>query len=181
MILCSGEPNRPLGINRTHKHPQMAALPENTGWKTASLCINLFTCICSKCNTFLNFFFNPWIFHCPCCCSVRSSVCRMSSRGKISVQDQSKERGVSGGLELNEDRESSPGEFAFPTQLLQESALVQLCHEHETYCHVYCLEKGRMNLLIFGSRAVLSFLVCRDFHGVESGYRKHHYLHSQPC
>ncbi|TSK62610.1 Protein phosphatase 1 regulatory subunit 12C [Bagarius yarrelli] len=38
----------------------------------------------------------------------RSSVCRMSSREKISVQDQSKERGVSGGLELNEDRESSP-------------------------------------------------------------------------
>lgn len=38
----------------------------------------------------------------------RSSVCRMSSREKMSVQDQSKERGVSGGLELNEDRESSP-------------------------------------------------------------------------
>lgn len=27
----------------------------------------------------------------------------------MSVQDQSKERGVSGGLELNEDKESSPG------------------------------------------------------------------------
>ncbi|KAF5905012.1 protein phosphatase 1 regulatory subunit 12C-like, partial [Clarias magur] len=38
----------------------------------------------------------------------RSSVCRMSSREKMSVQDQSKERGVSGGLELNEDKESSP-------------------------------------------------------------------------
>ncbi|MCJ8729865.1 hypothetical protein PDJAM_G00112090 [Pangasius djambal] len=38
----------------------------------------------------------------------RSSVCRMSSREKMSVQDQSKERGVSGGLELNEERESSP-------------------------------------------------------------------------
>lgn len=38
----------------------------------------------------------------------RSSVCRMSSREKMSVQDQSKERGISGGLELNEDRESSP-------------------------------------------------------------------------
>ncbi|XP_017337654.1 protein phosphatase 1 regulatory subunit 12C isoform X1 [Ictalurus punctatus] len=37
----------------------------------------------------------------------RSSVCRMSSREKMSVQDQSKERGVSGGL-LNEERESSP-------------------------------------------------------------------------
>ncbi|XP_076872018.1 protein phosphatase 1 regulatory subunit 12C isoform X2 [Brachyhypopomus gauderio] len=37
----------------------------------------------------------------------RSSVCRMSSREKMSVQDQSKERGVSGGLELSEERESS--------------------------------------------------------------------------
>ncbi|XP_046899961.1 protein phosphatase 1 regulatory subunit 12C [Hypomesus transpacificus] len=36
----------------------------------------------------------------------RSSVCRMSSRDKMNVQDQSKERGVSGGLELNEERES---------------------------------------------------------------------------
>ncbi|KAM3864686.1 protein phosphatase 1 regulatory subunit 12C [Diretmus argenteus] len=38
----------------------------------------------------------------------RSSVCRMSSRDKMNVQDQSKERGVSGGLELSEERESSP-------------------------------------------------------------------------
>ncbi|XP_066520456.1 protein phosphatase 1 regulatory subunit 12C-like [Hoplias malabaricus] len=38
----------------------------------------------------------------------RSSVCRMSSREKMSVQDQSKERGISGGLELSEERESSP-------------------------------------------------------------------------
>ena len=39
----------------------------------------------------------------------RSSVCRMSSKDKIIVADQSKERGVSGGLELSEERESSPG------------------------------------------------------------------------
>uniref|UniRef100_A0A8B9R5M8 Protein phosphatase 1 regulatory subunit 12C n=1 Tax=Astyanax mexicanus TaxID=7994 RepID=A0A8B9R5M8_ASTMX len=45
----------------------------------------------------------------------RSSVCRMSSREKMSVQDQSKERGVSGGLELNEDRESSPGKTHLPS------------------------------------------------------------------
>ncbi|XP_067315484.1 protein phosphatase 1 regulatory subunit 12C [Pseudorasbora parva] len=38
----------------------------------------------------------------------RSSVCRMSSRDKMCVQDQSKERGVSGGLGLNDERESSP-------------------------------------------------------------------------
>lgn len=38
----------------------------------------------------------------------RSSVCRMSSRDKISVQDQSKERGVSGEVELSDERESSP-------------------------------------------------------------------------
>ncbi|XP_048842860.1 protein phosphatase 1 regulatory subunit 12C [Brienomyrus brachyistius] len=39
----------------------------------------------------------------------RSSVCRMSSREKMNVQDQSKEKGVPGGLELREDeRESSP-------------------------------------------------------------------------
>lgn len=44
------------------------------------------------------------------CC--RSSVCRMSSRDKMNVQDQSKERGVSGGLELSEEKESSPGKPA---------------------------------------------------------------------
>ncbi|KAJ8002032.1 hypothetical protein DPEC_G00175590 [Dallia pectoralis] len=38
----------------------------------------------------------------------RSSVCRMSSKEKMNVQDQSKERGVSSGLELSEERESSP-------------------------------------------------------------------------
>ncbi|XP_061882708.1 protein phosphatase 1 regulatory subunit 12C [Entelurus aequoreus] len=38
----------------------------------------------------------------------RSSVCRMSSRDKMNLQDQSKERGISGGLELSEDKESSP-------------------------------------------------------------------------
>ncbi|KAM8843234.1 protein phosphatase 1 regulatory subunit 12C [Synchiropus picturatus] len=38
----------------------------------------------------------------------RSSVCRMSSREKMNVQDQSKERGVSGGLELSEEKENSP-------------------------------------------------------------------------
>lgn len=49
----------------------------------------------------------------------------------MSVQDQSKERGVSGGLELNEERESSPGkaQFTSPTQLLQASASNKLCHE----------------------------------------------------
>ena len=36
-------------------------------------------------------------------------MCRMSSRDKMNVQDQSKERGVSGGLELNEERESGSG------------------------------------------------------------------------
>ncbi|XP_042341316.1 protein phosphatase 1 regulatory subunit 12C isoform X2 [Plectropomus leopardus] len=38
----------------------------------------------------------------------RSSVCRMSSKDKMNVQDQSKERGVSGSLELSEEKESSP-------------------------------------------------------------------------
>ncbi|XP_076001640.1 protein phosphatase 1 regulatory subunit 12C isoform X2 [Genypterus blacodes] len=38
----------------------------------------------------------------------RTSVCRMSSKDKMNVQDQSKEKGVSGGLELSEDRDSSP-------------------------------------------------------------------------
>lgn len=36
----------------------------------------------------------------------------MSSKDKMNVQDQSKERGVSGGLELNEEKESSPGKPA---------------------------------------------------------------------
>lgn len=38
----------------------------------------------------------------------RSSVCRMSSKDKMNVQDQSKEKGVSGDLELNEEKDSSP-------------------------------------------------------------------------
>ncbi|MEQ2254934.1 hypothetical protein ILYODFUR_008750 [Ilyodon furcidens] len=37
----------------------------------------------------------------------RTSVCRMSSKDKINVQDLSKERGVSGGLDMNEEKESS--------------------------------------------------------------------------
>ncbi|XP_033827163.1 protein phosphatase 1 regulatory subunit 12C [Periophthalmus magnuspinnatus] len=37
----------------------------------------------------------------------RSSVCRMSSKDKMNIQDQSKERGVSGD-EFNEEKESSP-------------------------------------------------------------------------
>ena len=36
-------------------------------------------------------------------------MCRMSSKDKMNVQDQSKERGVSGSLELSEEKESSPG------------------------------------------------------------------------
>ncbi|XP_026158200.1 protein phosphatase 1 regulatory subunit 12C isoform X2 [Mastacembelus armatus] len=38
----------------------------------------------------------------------RSSVCRMSSKDKMNVQDQSKERGVTGELELSEEKDSSP-------------------------------------------------------------------------
>ncbi|XP_074483440.1 protein phosphatase 1 regulatory subunit 12C isoform X3 [Sebastes fasciatus] len=45
---------------------------------------------------------------CPHFMSSRSSVCRMSSKDKMNVQDQSKERGVSGGLELSEEKEISP-------------------------------------------------------------------------
>lgn len=33
----------------------------------------------------------------------------MSSKDKMNVQDQSKERGISGDLELSEEKESSPG------------------------------------------------------------------------
>lgn len=42
----------------------------------------------------------------------------MSSKDKMNVQDQSKERGVSGGLELNEEKESSPGKPLPPRLLL---------------------------------------------------------------
>ncbi|KAK9540326.1 hypothetical protein VZT92_002787 [Zoarces viviparus] len=42
----------------------------------------------------------------------RSSVCRMSSKDKMNVQDQSKERGVSGSLEMSEEKESSPESYA---------------------------------------------------------------------
>ncbi|XP_054897382.1 protein phosphatase 1 regulatory subunit 12C isoform X1 [Poeciliopsis prolifica] len=37
----------------------------------------------------------------------RTSVCRMSSKDKINVQDLSKERGVSGGVDMSEEKESS--------------------------------------------------------------------------
>lgn len=36
-------------------------------------------------------------------------MCRMSSKDKITVQDQSKEKGVSGSLQFPEERESSFG------------------------------------------------------------------------
>lgn len=39
-------------------------------------------------------------------------MCRMSSKDKMNVQDQSKERGVSGGLELSEEKENSAGKPA---------------------------------------------------------------------
>uniref|UniRef100_A0A3B4THM3 Protein phosphatase 1, regulatory subunit 12C n=1 Tax=Seriola dumerili TaxID=41447 RepID=A0A3B4THM3_SERDU len=42
------------------------------------------------------------------CIYFMSSVCRMSSKDKMNVQDQSKERGISGDLELSEEKESSP-------------------------------------------------------------------------
>ncbi|KAJ3614084.1 hypothetical protein NHX12_017661, partial [Muraenolepis orangiensis] len=45
----------------------------------------------------------------------RSSICRMSSKDKIIVQDQSKERGVAGGLELSEEQESSPESSPLPS------------------------------------------------------------------
>ncbi|XP_075947286.1 protein phosphatase 1 regulatory subunit 12C isoform X3 [Anarhichas minor] len=41
----------------------------------------------------------------------RSSVCRMSSKDKMNVQDQSKERGVSGSLEMSEEKEGSPESY----------------------------------------------------------------------
>lgn len=54
--------------------------------------------------------------HCLLCCihclhvlSSRTSVCRMSSKDKITVQDQSKEKGLSGSLQFPEERESSCG------------------------------------------------------------------------
>lgn len=50
--------------------------------------------------------------HCLHLMSFRTSVCRMSSKDKINVQDQSKEKGVSGSLEFTEERESSFGKPA---------------------------------------------------------------------
>ncbi|MEQ2217785.1 hypothetical protein XENOCAPTIV_022462 [Xenoophorus captivus] len=47
----------------------------------------------------------------------RTSVCRMSSKDKINVQDLSKERGVSGGLDMSEEKESSTGKSARPKVL----------------------------------------------------------------
>lgn len=61
--------------------------------------------------------------------SLRSSVCRMSSRDKIYVQDQSKERGVSGGLGLNDERESSPG------------LSLSLIQQHSKYSHLWNIQE----------------------------------------
>lgn len=41
-------------------------------------------------------------------------MCRMSSKDKINVQDLSKERGVSGGVDMSEEKESSTGKSARP-------------------------------------------------------------------
>lgn len=86
-----------------HKRRPTAAPPKNAGWKVSSHCISSFFLYLSELQSV------HWLFSRFVVVSVRSSVCRMSSREKMSVQDQSKERGISGGLELNEDRESSPG------------------------------------------------------------------------
>ncbi len=79
--------------------------------------------------------------------SLRSSVCRMSSRDKINVQDQSKERGVSGGLGLNDERKSSPGFslslslsaafkiFTYMKRTVQEYSLF------DGVCFVFCSRK----------------------------------------
>lgn len=80
--------------------------------------------------------------------SLRSSVCRMSSRDKINVQDQSKERGVSGGLGLNDERESSPGLSIFLSLIQQHSKyshtwniLVQEYSLFDDVCFVLCSRK----------------------------------------
>lgn len=77
--------------------------------------------------------------------SLRSSVCRMSSRDKINVQDQSKERGVSGGLGLNDESESSPG-----LSLSLSYSSIQNIHIHETY-----LYKSTVCLMMFVLFSVL--------------------------
>ncbi|TRY82099.1 hypothetical protein DNTS_013292 [Danionella cerebrum] len=70
----------------------------------------------------------------------RSSVCRMSSKDKISVQDQSKERGVSGELTLTDQREtgseiialSSP-ERSRPSPASAEEVQI-MTNDHERAC-----------------------------------------------
>ncbi len=82
--------------------------------------------------------------------SLRSSVCRMSSRDKINVQDQSKERGVSGGLGLNDERESSPG-FS-----LSLSLALALSLQHSKYSHIWnVLYKSTVCLMVFVLFSVL--------------------------
>lgn len=59
----------------------------------------------------------------------RSSVCRMSSKEKMTVQDQSKERGVSGGLELSEEKESSPESSTTSSPDPDSTATTAVTHE----------------------------------------------------
>ncbi|MEQ2171347.1 hypothetical protein GOODEAATRI_009704 [Goodea atripinnis] len=58
--------------------------------------------------------------HCLPSFASRTSVCRMSSKDKINVQDLSKERGVSGGLDMSEEKESSTGKSARPKEKAED-------------------------------------------------------------
>lgn len=64
-------------------------------------------------------------------------MCRMSSKDKMNVQDQSKERGVSGGLELSEEKENSPGKAAALLTLTESSTQAKRpcdCVDSKNFC-----------------------------------------------
>uniref|UniRef100_A0A3P8WH04 Protein phosphatase 1, regulatory subunit 12C n=1 Tax=Cynoglossus semilaevis TaxID=244447 RepID=A0A3P8WH04_CYNSE len=63
----------------------------------------------------------------------RTSVCRMSSKEKMNVQDQSKERGISGDLEPRKEKDSSPENSVVSTP---DTASVTPADETPEECNV---------------------------------------------
>lgn len=91
--------------------------------------------------------------------SSRTSVCRMSSKDKMNVQDQSKERGVSGGLEASEEKESSPGK---PAAVFEQKYYMLCKCDHTDYKRC-------------------SFSYPRKLHHVQSRHWECDHIDSQPC
>lgn len=88
-------------------------------------------------------------------------MCRMSSKEKLNVQDQSKERSVSGSLKLSEEKESSPGKSVC---MSESSGLLQ----------------KMLVLFVYLFFPPLQHLP-RELHCVQSGFGQRCHVYSQSC